>query len=242
VEETGNLLILVAAMDHLEVDLRVFYASYWPLLQQWAEYLVDTLPDPGDQLCTDDFEGPSPHNANLAAKGIIGLAAYQYLCQQENRHDESARYFRIVQNYTQIWMAWAADRQGGDHYRLQYDLPGTWSLKYNLMLQKVLGLSGFPDEVVNDEVSYYISQHLNTFGVPLDNRATFTKLDWLAWVAAMSSDADEFSTLIHSIYLFAHRSSSRVPLSDWYDTVSGQQTGFQARPVVGGLFSKMLFK
>jgi len=40
---------------------------------QWGNYLTTALPDPGNQLCTDDFEGPSPHNANLAAKGIVAL-------------------------------------------------------------------------------------------------------------------------------------------------------------------------
>jgi len=38
------------------------------VLKIWADYIVVSLPDPGNQLCTDDFEGPSPHNVNLAAK------------------------------------------------------------------------------------------------------------------------------------------------------------------------------
>ncbi len=44
------------------------YIYFRKLLMQWGDYMVASLPDPGDQLCTDDFEGPSPHNVNLAAK------------------------------------------------------------------------------------------------------------------------------------------------------------------------------
>ena len=38
------------------------------LLITWGNYIESSLPDPKDQLCTDDFEGKTAHNVNLAAK------------------------------------------------------------------------------------------------------------------------------------------------------------------------------
>ena len=38
----------------------------------------------------------------------------------------------------------------------------------------------------------------------------------------------------------SHNSPSRVPMTDWYDTVTSIQAGFQHRTVQGGLFMKVL--
>ena len=40
---------------------------------------------------------------------------------------------------------------------------------------------------------------------------------------------------------FLKESPSRVPMTDWYDTRSAVQAGFQARSVVGGLFLRLLY-
>jgi hypothetical protein len=114
IEETANLLLITAAVT-LETNQAFFYPHYWPLLTQWANYLVDNLPDPGEQLCTDDFEGPIPHDANLAAKGIIGIGAYSILCKIIGKPAEEAKYMQVARQYVQKWLILANDT---NHYRL----------------------------------------------------------------------------------------------------------------------------
>jgi hypothetical protein len=76
--------------------------------------------------------------------------------------------------------------------------------------------------------------------LPLDNRRDYTKLDWVVWTATLAGNAGDFEKIVAPAWQFANDSASRVPLTDWYDTKTAKQQGFQARSVVGGLFIKML--
>jgi hypothetical protein len=235
VEESGNMLLMIAAMEQVDGHSD-FARKYWPTITKWAEYLKAKGLDPENQLCTDDFAGHLAHNANLSIKAILALGAYGKMAGALGFEDAAKQYRQTAQDFAKRWVEMAND---GDHYRLAFDRNGTWSQKYNLVWDKLLGLHLFPDNVIQTELAFYKS-HINKYGLPLDNRATYTKIDWLAWTASLTGSQKDFNLLFEPAYQFANESSSRVPLTDWYETISGKQMGFQARSVVGGIFIQML--
>ncbi len=237
VEECGNMLLLVAAVCQAvgNVDYAV---RYWDTLSQWAAYLGEKGLDPENQLCTDDFAGHLAHNINLSLKAIVAIGAYALLCQQRGLDADAKHYRAMAEQMAQQWQQMAAE---GDHYRLTFDQPGTWSQKYNLVWDQLLGLDLFPPEVARTEIAYYKTKQ-GRYGLPLDNRSTYTKLDWIIWSASLSDNDADFSMFVEPIYDWLNKTESRVPMTDWYYTDSGKQVnGMQARPVVGGVFIRLLY-
>src|SRR5580698_6338052 len=235
VEESGNMLLLVAGIAEAEGNAELAN-KYWPLLTRWAEYLRDKGLDPENQLCTDDFAGHLARNANLSLKAIEGLGAYALLADMSGRKSESQKYRTIALDYAQKWMKLADD---GDHYVLAIGNPGTWSQKYNLVWDRILGLNLFPPQVARKEIAFYETR-LRRYGLSLDSRRSYTKLDWEFWTATLADSRPDWDKLIAPIYDWANQSPTRVPLTDFYWTGDGTQVAFQARSVVGGLFIKML--
>jgi hypothetical protein len=235
VEESGNLLILVAALGRAEGNWHVA-EQYWPLLTKWADYVAQKGLDPENQLSTDDFAGHLAHNANLSIKAIEGLGAYTVMAKGLGKTNEAAKFEALAKKMASEWEVMAKD---GDHYKLAFDAPGTWSQKYNLVWDQILGLNLFNPNVKRTELSFY-AKHINKYGLPLDNRKDYTKLDWEIWTATLAATTTQFQLFIAPIAKWMNETPSRVPLTDWYDTTSGKQIGFQARSVVGGVFVKAL--
>ncbi len=235
VEESGNMLILVDALARTEHNAEMA-RQFWPLLTRWAEYLKLHGLDPERQLTTDDFAGHVAHNANLAIKAIDALEAYADLAALLQQQDAAKQYRALAKEMASKWIGLARD---GDHFKLGYDSPGTWSQKYNLIWDKVLDYNLFPQSVRETEIAFYKKQ-LRQYGIPLDSRATYTKLDWELWTATLADSSADFNLLIDPVYRWTSETTSRVPMTDWYDTITGKQIGFQARSVVGGVFIKAL--
>jgi hypothetical protein len=235
VEESGNLLLMIAALGRAEGNWD-FAKRYMPQLTKWAAYLEEKGMDPENQLSTDDFAGHLAHNTNLSIKAIEALGAFVQIARGVGDTKLADRYEGTVRKLPAQWEQMARD---GDHYKLAFDQPGTWSQKYNLVWDDILDLHLFPKTVAQTEWSFY-SKHMQPYGLPLDNRKSITKLDWEVWTGTLTSDPNQFRDLIHLLTVWADTTTSRVPTTDYYDTVSGKQMGFQARSVVGGVFIKAL--
>jgi len=236
VEESGNLLCLFGAVAQMEGNAD-FAGLYWKQLEQWANYLKEKGFDPENQLCTDDFAGHLAHNVNLSAKAICGLGAFAKLCEMRGDKAKSDEYFKLAREFAAKWVKEADD---GDHFRLAFDRAGSWSQKYNLVWDRVLGLNLFPAEALRKEMDYY-KRTQNKYGLPLDNRKDYTKLDWITWTATLTQDRKDFEALIDPLIVFLNESPDRSPMTDWYQTKTARKVGFTARPVVGGVFMQMLY-
>jgi hypothetical protein len=152
------------------------------------------------------------------------------------KKDLADQYTSKARQMTTDWINMGKE---GDHYKLAFDQANTWSQKYNLVWDKVFKMNIFPAEVAKTEMSYYLGKQ-NAFGLPLDSRKTYTKNDWIMWTAGLADDQATFDKIIDPLWKYANETSTRVPCSDWHETLDGKSVGFIARSVVGGYYMKML--
>jgi hypothetical protein len=242
IEESADMLLMMAAYtQHASAtDAKAFALAHYAIAKQWADYLVPNTLDPENQNQTDDFTGFINHSVNLALKGIVGVGAMAILADFAGNSADHASYLTQAKTLAGQWATKAQDASG-KHLLLEYDKPGSWSLKYNALYDRILGLHLVSPEILNQEAAWYASQ-AQDYGVVLDPRNPYTKSDWEIWTAASITDPAVQKTLIDGVYKYATSSTARVPFGDLYYTATGQWDAFQARPVQGGIFALLALK
>ncbi|MBR2432143.1 MAG: DUF1793 domain-containing protein, partial [Clostridia bacterium] len=230
IEEAGNMLLCLAAVKKYSGGDQSLFDADKEIMKQWTDYLVKYGYDPENQLCTDDFAGHLARNCNLSVKAILGIAAYASLSGDDS-------YMDIAREYAKKWEIDAKASHGAT--RLTFDGEDTWSLKYNIVWDDLLGYNLFSDEVKKAEIELYKTK-FNRYGVPLDSRADFTKIDWLMWATCIHKDKEFFDEVCASMMRMINETVDRVPLTDWYFTSTAAFRAFRNRSVVGGLFINLL--
>ena len=247
VEECGNMLVMEMAVAVATKDVS-FAAEHIETLDQWVKYLIDNGRDPANQLCTDDFAGHLAHNCNLSLKAIMGIAGYGIIKGMLGDKRAKRKYISMARDMARDWEKRASNGDGS--YRLAFDRPGTFSMKYNIVWDKLLGTDIMPKSVIESEVASY-RVHVHPYGLPLDNRQPYTKSDWLIWTATLAGNRDTFEDMVAPLWDAYNFMQSRVPATDWYYTITGQhktynssseqvEKSFRNRTVVGGHFIKLL--
>ena len=236
VEECGNMLIMETNVA-LATGSADFANEHIDLLEKWCKYLIEYGADPGHQLCTDDFAGHLAHNCNLSLKAIMGLQGMSMIQNMLGDAEKSAYYRSEAEKMAANWMNTALNDDGST--RLAFDRPDTYSMKYNMVWDKVWNSGLFTQEFMDAELANNM-KHFNKYGMPLDSRADYTKSDWLVWTASMASSDKVFAEFVAPLWKAYNDSPSRVPMTDWYDTVSSRWVSFRHRTVQGGLFMRVL--
>ncbi|EFX04071.1 glutaminase [Grosmannia clavigera kw1407] len=242
VEECGNMIIMTLAYAQRSHD-HSYLAKHWPLLNQWAQFLVNDSLIPDNQLSTDDFAGTLANQTNLALKGIIGIGAMSEIANLSGVPAASSyttTYQNTAEDYIEKWASYGiAAEANPPHTTLAYGQNDTHGLLYNLYADRLLGLNLVPQSIYDMQSDFYQTSILD-FGLPLDTRHMWAKADWEVFVAAIAK-ADTQSLIMERLIHFVEATQSNRPLTDLYDATTGNYPvdgpSFMARPVMGGVFA-----
>ncbi len=235
VEECGNMLLCVAASCFAKKDMG-YFVKHQKLLKQWADYLVKIGYNPDNQLCTDDFAGHLAHNVNLSVKSVCALGAYAKMLRQTGDEENADHYRGKAEEMAAQLEAGSEDE---NCYRLTFDKEGTWSLKYNMVWDKLFDMRLFSQKMYDKELDWYKKQ-VGPYGIPMDCRGEYTKTDWELWSTVLFGDKEYTDMIINAVWNFFNVTPDRVPMTDLHFTNEPWERQFHARTVQGGLFINLL--
>lgn len=232
IEECGNMLAMAYLHYRFTGDRSVIESNF-DLLKKWADYLVNAGVVLENQLCTDDFAGHSEKNINLAIKSVLGITFFAEICKAMNKTDS---YIKTAKEYAQKLYSFALS---DGTLPFSVGNSDTWSLKYNLVWDKIFGFALFPEELYEKESRKY-KEKLDSYGVPLDYRKSLTKTDWMMWASVLDKTGENIPLFAKSIENYLSNTKDTCAFSDWIDTKEPFRYSFDHRTVQGGLWMPVL--
>lgn len=240
VEESGNMILMTYAYFKFSGDSS-FIKQHYTILQQFATYLINFSLTPGLQLSTDDFAGQLVNQTNLAIKGIVGLQAMANIATIAGDATASQNYSSTASSFYSRWETFAID-PSGRHTLLSYQWRSSYGLLYNTFPNMLLSLNLIPQSLYDMQSNWYPTTS-QIFGIPLDNRHSYTKSDWEMWTAATCSPQTR-RLFVNALGYWLNQTDTDRPFTDLYETIdtgsypaSPSPIYFIARPVVGGHYS-----
>ncbi|KKY24377.1 putative glutaminase [Phaeomoniella chlamydospora] len=223
VEECGNMIIMTLAYAQRSGDT-AYLNQHYDKLQQWTAYLVNDSLIPSSQISTDDFAGALANQTNLALKGILGIGAMSSISNLTGNHSaEAQNYSSTAQSYFDQWEDLGIAKNAiPPHTTLNYGNDSSYSLLYNLLAAPLLSLSSpqIPQSLYTMQSSFYPTV-FQTYGVPLDTRHTYTKLDWELFCAAIAEE-DTRQKFFGTVVKWINETVTSGALTDLYDVETGE--------------------
>lgn len=179
-----------------------------------------------------------------AGNALIMTAA---IAKMEKNASYAEKHWETLTHWAEYYMdaacemikEWEESAYAGDHYRLAFDQPDSWGMKYNLIWDRLLDLNLFPKRIIQKEMDFYLTK-MNELGCPLDSRHSYTKTDWMVWTVSLSTDSTTFRKFILPLHKFMNETKDRVPMADLINTDQSKVIDFRGRSVVGGYFIRLL--
>ncbi|GJE95221.1 DUF4965 and DUF1793 domain-containing protein [Phanerochaete sordida] len=238
VEQTGNMIIMTTAHARATGDGSLI-SQYYPLLKQWAEYLVDTTWPLQAQRVT--YEA-GENSTNLAIKGIIAIGAMSQISEANGQQGDADRYLSIAQSYSASWTSEAIT--SGGNIMLTFGEPDSWGLQYNLFADKWVGTNIVDDSVYASEallVSTLLSQSSSNGmgGVSIMKGETYQDTAWSLFTAMTMTNPTLQNELIDSVWDVFSTNVTPTIFSAVSPAFSDQRNGTAGSAKVGAMFAPL---
>jgi hypothetical protein len=243
--ETSTLFILLYAYQKYTGDIS-WAQGYLPLLQGYANYLVENSLYPASQLISVDAIPATANQTALAVQSVIGIKAAAIITNNSTLSTIAEEYATKI--YNDALGLNGATVAESTHFTYNYGSSSTWNVLFASYSDVLLELKAFPAAAWDLQSTWYESQ-IQAEGLPFagpvtDTSYTGTGITWglTDWniVAAAASSVTVQEAVVNTTHTFLTNGLNKVPFGTKY-YVEGPDVGIwignEARSTVGSHFA-----